>query len=247
LVDAWGKLGKHAELRKNIKLLENISSFDDDLLKQLDADLLNPKWKDELTTLFKNNPDEVNSIWKTLKEDPGYAWEISKTDPNWQKWSKREFFKEVTTKGKNFETNVCLKALKNRKSQWYNKLKNRINSDRKIDLDEYDLFSQVQLKYDGDKFFVADQVFVKYDDFGDIEDIIIIENKLRSTTNLTSPQSNALLKKSYSVRNVVEKKSLFGSSKTLNRGDDLFFKEEIKWYKIYDSDDGNVITGIDKL
>jgi hypothetical protein len=36
--------------------------------------------------------------------------------------------------------------------------------------------------YNQDNYFVTDQMFVKYSAFGDVDDIVIIENKLSSTT-----------------------------------------------------------------
>ena len=197
LVDAWASVIKHTELRGNVQFLENISGYSDDLLKKLDEDLLNPKY--DLADVFKDSPDDVTNVWKKLKEDPSYSWEISKTDPVWQKWSQREFFKDVTALGKKFETETVLTTLKNRSSEWYGTLKCKISADYGKNLDDYDMFSQVQLKYDGDNYFVADQVFVKYDGFGDVEDIIVIENKLKNSTALTSPQNQALGKSSYTL------------------------------------------------
>jgi hypothetical protein len=50
----------------------------------------------------------------------------------------------------------------------------------------------VQLYYSGDNYFVANQVFVKYKTVGGqkmVDDILVLENKLSSTTPLTTPQS----------------------------------------------------------
>ncbi|MFA0964954.1 hypothetical protein AB9P05_24310 [Roseivirga sp. BDSF3-8] len=69
---------------------------------------------------------------------------------------------------------------------------------------------------------------------------------MKSSTNFTTPQSNALSKSSYGVRNV-SKQSEFGSGEILEQTDELNFDGEIKWYKVYDSDSGDVISGIDKL
>lgn len=45
--------------------------------------------------------------WKLLKETPAYAFEISKNGGSlWTKWSKANFFKVVTKKGKDFKTLV---------------------------------------------------------------------------------------------------------------------------------------------
>lgn len=153
--------------------------------------------------------------------------------------------------GKKFEAETVLKAFKNRSSQWYGSLKSKVSADFGKNLDDYDMFSQVELKYAGDDYFVADQIFVRYktNALGQktIDDIIIIENKLKSSTQLTTPQTRALSKNSYTVRNAVDKVSEFGSSNTLKQNNVLNFNGGIKWYKVYDSDNGDVITGIDKL
>lgn len=246
LVDAWKAVSKHADLRINPKFLENISGYSDDLLKQLDNDLLNPKWADELKALFKESPDDVTNIWKKLKEDPSEAWEISKADPAWEKWSQREFFKDVTVKGKGFERDVCLATFKNRSSAKYIELKNKVSTDIGKNLDDYDMYSQVQLKYDGDNYFVADQLFVKRDALGDIEDIIVIENKLSSTTPLTTPQTNAFRQTSFTVRSQ-SVPSEFGSGINLTSGKTIAFSDSKQWYKVHDGANGDVISGIVKM
>ncbi len=66
------------------------------------------------------------------------------------------------------------------------------------------MFSQVQLKYNtttGD-YFIADQVFVKYDANGLQEDIIILENKLSGATQLTTNQGAAFNMNSFTTRSL---------------------------------------------
>jgi hypothetical protein len=112
------------------------------------------------------------------------------------------------------------------------------------------MYSQVQLKYDGDNYFVADQLFVKYktDVLGRkvVDDVIVIENKLSSTTPLTSPQANAFQKSTFTIRSL-DKFSEMGSGTKLNPGDILRFDGSKQWYKVHDGTDGNVITGIMKM
>jgi hypothetical protein len=79
-----------------------------------------------------------------------------------------------------FEIETCLKAFKNRQSKEYLQLKNQFQKDFGKNLDDYDMYSQVQLYYSGDNYFVADQVFVKYKLVGRekvVDDILVIENK----------------------------------------------------------------------
>jgi hypothetical protein len=101
----------------------------------------------------------------------------------------------------------------------------------------------VQLYYSGENCFVADQIFVKYDVLGDVDDILVIENKLLSTTPLTNPQSVALKSKNYRVRSRNES-SQFGSGKNLIQGMELNFSKNIQWYKVYDGTDGKTIQNI---
>lgn len=70
---------------------------------------------------------------------------------------------------------------------------------------------------------------------------------LKSTTQLRSNQSAALSQDSYVVRNAVYKVSELGSANTLKQNNALSFTGVIQWYKVYDSDRGDIITGIEKL
>lgn len=102
----------------------------------------------------------------------------------------------------------------------------------------------MQLHYNGDNYFIADQLFIKYDTFGGIEDILVLENKLSLSTPFTSPQSKALKNSSYRVRSKIEKESVFDQIKELNYGDELKFNKNIQWHKIYDGTEGPEIKGI---
>lgn len=195
--------------------------------------------------------DELVTVWKKLKDEPAYCWELGKEGGSpWAKWSKREFFINVTAKGKKFETEVCLLAFKNRQSQKYLELKAKVQSDFGKNLDDYDMYSQVQLKYNGDEYFIADQLFVKYktNALGAkvVDDIVIIENKLSSSTPLTAPQSGAFTKTSYTVRSQ-SSVSQFGSGINLTSGKILDFLGQKQWYKVHDGTNGETIIGINKM
>lgn len=231
---------------KDEGLLSRIGSLDKSYLNGLNLDIAHPKYGSEIKALLKESPDDLISVWKKLKDDPAYSWELSKTEPQWQKWSQREFFKDITAKGRGFETDVCLAAFKNRSSAEYNELKNKFRLDFGKNLDEYDMYSQVQLKYDGEDYFVADQLFVKRDVFGEVDDIIIIEDKLSASTPLTVPQSKAFTKKVFRVRSL-DKFSEIGTDMKLNPGDVLPFNDGKQWYKVHDGKNGEVITGINKM
>lgn len=152
----------------------------------------------------------------------------------------------MTAKGKGFERDVCLTAFKNRSSAKYLELKNKVSTDLGKNLDDYDMYSQVQLKYDGDNYFVADQLFVKRDALGDIDDIIVIENKLSSTTPLTTSQTNAFRKTSFTVRSVSVESEITRNT-FLNQNTVLTFSDSKQWYKVHDGASGDVISGIEKM
>jgi hypothetical protein len=81
-----------------------------------------------------------------------------------------------------------------------------------------------------------------------VDDILVLENKLSSTTPLTSPQSGALKSSGYRVRNIKQKESEYGTKNILSRDDVLKFENNrIKWYKIHDSTNGDAISGINKI
>jgi hypothetical protein len=95
----------------------------------------------------------------------------------------------------------------------------------------------------------GDQVFVKYKTLGRqkvIDDIIVIENKLSSTTPLTTPQSNAFTKNSFTLRSL-DKFSEMGTGLKLEPGTVINFKNSKQLYKVHDGANGDVISGITKL
>jgi len=114
-----------------------------------------------------------------LKEEPAFCWELKKTGGSrWEKWAQREFFKVVTKKGKDFEELICEVAFSNRSSPKYLELKQKFFDDFGKNLDEYEMFGQVQLKYnDAGDYFIADQIFIKFDELESVEDMIVLENK----------------------------------------------------------------------
>lgn len=219
-------------------------------LGKLNADVVHSKYGSEIKALTKESPDDLTDIWKRLKDDPAYSWELQKTGGSrWEKWSQREFFKDVTAKGKGFERDVCLTAFKNRSSAKYIELKNKVSTDLGKNLDDYDMYSQVQLKYDGDNYFVADQLFVKYKTVAGqkvVDDVIVIENKLSSSTPLTTPQTNAFQKPTFTVRSV-STESEFVPNTFLNQNTVLSFSGSKQWYKVHDGSNGDVISGIQKM
>lgn len=228
-------------------LLSKLDNLEASYFTKLDADLVHATYGTEIKALLKESPDDLVDVWKKLKDDPAFSWELQKTGGSrWNKWSQREFFKDITAKGKGFETDVCLATFKNRSSAKYLELKQKFQTDFEKNLDDYDMYSQVQLKYDGDNYFVADQLFVKRNIDGDIVDLVVIENKLSSTTPLTTPQATAFTKTSFTVRSL-DKLSEMGTLKELKAGSVINFKTAKQVYKVHDGANGDVISGIIKL
>jgi hypothetical protein len=228
-------------------LLSKLDNLETSYFSKLDADLIHQTYGSEIKALLKESPDDLVDVWKKLKDDPAFSWELQKTGGSrWEKWSQREFFKDITAKGKGFETNVCLATFRNRSSAKYLELKQKFQTDFGKNLDDYDIYSQVQLKYDGDNYFVADQLFVKRNLDGDIIDMVVLENKLSSTTPLTTPQATAFTKNSFTVRSL-DKFSEMGSGLKLEPGSVINFSASKQWYKVHDGSNGDIISGINKM
>jgi hypothetical protein len=229
-------------------LITKLDGLDATYLSKLETDIASNSMGSSLKTLLKESPDDLDNIWKLLKDDPKYAFELSKTGGvRWEKWAQGNFFKIITKKGKDFEELICKVAFKNRSSAKYLELKNKFQIDFAKNLDDYEMFSQVQLKYNsaGD-YFVADQVFVKYDAFGEIDDLIVLENKLSSTTAFSPNQTSALQSNSFTVRsNPIE--SGTNNGLFLNKNETLDFSNSQQWYKVYSDGNGSSISGIQKV
>jgi hypothetical protein len=163
-----------------------------ELLKKLRVDLDNKKYG--LQEIFEADAEDI-LIWKQLKDDPFYNGELIKetTDPKLLKWKDREFFKAVTKKGDYFEI-AMLNKVKTRTGAEYEKLKELIP-----DLDQRKLISQMQFCLPGisppcnakGEFFIADQVWIKYDSRRNIENMIVVDTKLSEGTKLTGGQTAA--------------------------------------------------------
>jgi hypothetical protein len=190
LVNAWESIVKHADLRKNVNFLENIADFSDDLLLKLDVDLLNPNYT--LKELFLESPADVKNIWKKLKDDPAFHWEILDdgagfvAGSRWDKWSKREFFKFVTKKGKDFE-NVVTTIAKNGSGPPFNGWLN----------DGFVHHGQLHIEnLTGGKRIIGDDVFIKndIDDLGvSFKRAIYHDSKLSSGSPWTPNQRSELI------------------------------------------------------
>jgi len=146
-------------------------------------------------------------IWKTLKQDFHKAHSIAKDSPNWERWAKSEFFKEITDKGREFGKNVA-DAIKDKRL--YQRLKEALG---KSDLDGYKLETEVQLFIDGNRYMVADILLFKRDAEQKIVDVILIENKLSSSTRFTPNQAEMFARVREAKRLEVKVRSLDKATK----------------------------------
>ena len=189
-------------------LREAIEALDEDLLAQLHHDLVVSSRSKTLREVLTSVEDL--EIWKTLKQDFHKAHSIAKDSPNWERWAKSEFFKEITDKGREFGKNVT-SAIKDKRL--YQELKKVL---AKSDLDGYELETEVQLFIEGDRYMVADILLFKRDTDKNIMDVILIENKLSSSTRFTPNQAEMFAKVRKAKRLEVEVRSL---NKATKRGE----------------------------
>ena len=119
------------------------------------------------------------------------------------------------------------------------------------------MYAQVQLLYNPaiDKYFVADQVFVKWEFVNGVEsitDILVVENKLQGTTALTTNQLAGRRAASLNVRS----RDARVLSSALNRAVGTTAPAMIQtrtnltvseWFKIYDAETGDVISGVSQI
>lgn len=179
------------QLNNKEKIEKLVKSWSEPLQETLENDLLSKSTGGELRQLLKAEDDFLK--WKLIKEDPAYAFEISKTDITWTKWGKSNFFKTITKTGKEFELAI-LNKIKTRTGKEYEALKKLVP-----DLDDRKLVSQMHFCLPGltppcnkqGEFFIADQVWIKYDEFDEIVDMIVVETKLSQNTGLTTGQTLA--------------------------------------------------------
>jgi hypothetical protein len=131
----------------------------------------------------------------------------------------------------------------------YTELKALVFADFNKNLDQYEMFSQVQLKYNtttGD-YFIADQVFVRYDADGDIEDLIILENKLSGATQLTTNQGAAFNMNSFTTRSLNSECLTNTNISSISQNTQLNFQNTKQWYRIESDGVGEIISVISKM
>ncbi|MEX0274212.1 MAG: hypothetical protein AB3N16_07540, partial [Flavobacteriaceae bacterium] len=243
LINAWKIAFDHGDdLAKDVSFIEKLGdhlkaneNLSDDLR---DIDIFNA---------YKRVRDDIDQGYEILDDIEG---NLSKIIADKLSTSNAMNFWKWILRGKKFEQDYLFPKLLDRNSSEYNLLKNKVSNEFGVNLDEYDMYSQVQLKYnDSGDYFVADQVYLKWETtplgLNKIRDIIIVENKLKATTRLTKNQIEGKSSKSLKVRskNVEAASAVTGNSLNKSTVIDI----PAKWIKIYDSDSGDMISGIDKL
>ncbi len=115
---------------------------------------------DVLFDAYKKFHDDISQSYEILDD---LADDVVEDVVNKTKNSKSAEFWKWIQKGRKFEKEFLLPRLKNRASAEYTQLRNKISEIFGVNLDECDVYSQVQLRYNeaGD-YFVADQVYVKW-------------------------------------------------------------------------------------
>ena len=119
------------------------------------------------------------------------------------------------------------------------------------------MYAQVQLLYNPatDNFFVADQVFVKWETVNGVEsiaDLLVVENKLQFGTALTTHQRAGRLAASLDVRSVRQQVESTAPNRLPNTSAPDLTQARTglapsEWFKIFDSETGDVISGVANL
>jgi hypothetical protein len=253
-VKAWEVAFKHADLIR----------LDDVFLKNLATNL------DDFPNLKLDLQDiDVFNAYKEFGSDKVLAYEIlNNVDGNLAvlvaqkvQTSTVPSYWKYLVKGKYFERDFLLAKFKDRflatVPDEYIRLRNKATAEFGIDLNLYDMYSQVQFNLPSSvtlpsgrilDYFVADQVFIKWKTLNGqnvIEDMLIIENKLSDATALTPPQNAGKAASSLKVRsqNATNESPVSG----IALPKDLSININNKWLKAFDSDNGDILTEIKKL
>lgn len=153
-----------------------------------------------------------------------------------QKWIDRSSdlakFGKVTELGQSLNSKI-VSALSNANSNLLKKFEKITGKN----LSEYQIITELPLET-SNGFMKADIVFVKYDDFSNVSDVIIIENKLSQSTAFTARQKEgfgAILQKGQHTMNVKYSLPNFN----INKNDKLIISKD-NIYRIYDHGKDNI-------
>ncbi|MDF0720560.1 hypothetical protein P0M11_11180 [Kaistella sp. PBT33-4] len=241
------------------EILRKFENFDDALLDKAVYEMAHTGQRGkDVRTPINQNADDIITQFKPILEDPNRVWASKEMlSPSWERWRKSYFYKFITNVGRKFEEFVNVRfAIRN--SSEYNALQNwMISNGIGKNLDDYDLFTSVQLKYNAiGNYFVADQVFVQYikvGKFKKIDDIIVIETKLKQTT-ATSANQKAAINAAYDgnfsgfeMRNNTRKSKYYDYVVADESHGNFKFNGQPTIIKAYDLDNGEEISGFKRL
>ncbi|WP_438711694.1 hypothetical protein ACSTS3_03695 [Aquimarina muelleri] len=248
-----GKWSNFADVSKlDVAVLSKLDNWSEPLVSELNkslgkyadlgGELTNSKLFDAVETILKY-PENAWDALRDLKNADIVSETVSRI-------GKSSFFTEVIGKGRAFEKSVLenlVSGFSTKSGKAYDVVKNRLLSLNK-NIDEYVLFSQLQLDVPGGKM-IADQVLVKYKIIGNrtvIDDVIVLENKLKKTTSYTSRQisgwSEINTGKKLNVRSIESKDLIneLNNKKILKQGDKLLISSVIRL-------DGGISGGFSNL
>lgn len=217
------------------------------ILNRLDAEHVTGSHLDEITNRLKTYPELKTDLldnpgwfetFDDILQDPGRYWDISKNadiprNSAISKWGNGKWFKEITEAGRQFEADILL-SLRNRAGKAYSELKSFVSSKLSKNLDDYTLLSQVRLKTKNGSM-IADQVYVKKiynadldEYFLDMNEVIILENKLKESTSFTTRQVEGM--QGIATNGKIEVNTAISSFENLilNKGDELISPTVIK-------------------
>ena len=155
------------EVPQNVK--DIIRGWDNDYKLLLNKDLSSNSTDAELKSLLASA--ENVEIWKYLKDDPAYAFELAKDNKDWERWSKINFFKDITIIGYSF-TKKVVEAMFDKNSTLFKRFEDFVG----LDLKDYELITELSLET-ANGYMKADIVLIKYDEHRVVEDVVVIENK----------------------------------------------------------------------
>jgi hypothetical protein len=257
-------LSKWLEKAVPEEILSSLNGWDIDNLAELDKaltkykglgdDILDPK-------LFKATEKAIENpldAWKAIKEAGDDITDAVMRN------AQKQFFKEITDVGKQFESKVLGELLGTISGVLKTKL-----SEIGIDLQKFEIFGQVQIKTgkmiketdevtkvvtQREEFFIGDFVLVPkgVDKYGeevlDLENAIVLESKLSELTALTSNQKSAVeVAKAgigMTVRSSAARSVSQGSKEILGSGDVLKVKKIIK---VFSNGTGQGVSDIQKI
>lgn len=254
-IKAWQKMGDDlGEFANNVPVLRQFDNLPDNMIDSIVYEMKHADRGPGVRSRIKQSPGDINNVMKPMLENPAFAY-AAKDNINvrWLDWRRSIFCKHIFGVGKKFET-LCTTGLAKIGSPTYSLVRSKILTLTGKNLNEYQMFSSVQLKIGNtENYFVADQLFVKYgtDQFGKeiIEDIIVLETKLQGTTNLSARQLEALqaAAQGYFVRSK-KANSKYNKKIELNpQSKKLKFSGSPTFIKMFDNADGNAINDLSLL